>query len=455
MSAAFGALRAEEAWLPWEPSTNRPFTRHLAAHLHRRAGFSANSKQLDQAVTLGPQDSVERLFATSPSNALFDEEMRRFALITLATKDPELLTSWWLHRMRHTPAPLTEKTLLFWHGHFATSAAKVREPELMFQQHQLLRKHALGSFPAMVRGIARDPAMLLYLDSATNRKNHPNENFAREVMELFCLGLGNYTEKDIQELARCFTGWEIQYREFKFHSFQHDYGSKTVLGKSGNFDGDDGLSIILDQPATAEFICEKLIRYFVTESEDLPSEFISALAKQFRDEMLNIAPVVRTILTSRLFYSDAAIGSKIRSPVELGIGLLSALDATANMRQLANQLRELGQMPFYPPNVKGWPGSRTWIDTSTLLGRANLVRSIVEGPETRFFGRSLADYVEGYGLTAGDAIVGWLSDLLLAVPAPADVRSQLARLIDENKNRSAAIAEAVHVLGSLPEFQLA
>ena len=143
--------------------------------------------------------------------------------------------------MRHTPAPLVEKMTLFWHGHFATSAAKVREPKLMLQQNELLRRHALGNFEPLVRGIARDPAMLLYLDSATNRKNHPNENFAREVMELFCLGVGNYTEQDIQELARCFTGWEIQHGAFKFNPYQHDYGQQDGAGQvAATFDGDDG-----------------------------------------------------------------------------------------------------------------------------------------------------------------------------------------------------------------------
>ena len=159
--------------------------------------------------------------------------MRKFAQVTLAANSPELLTGWWLHRMRHTPAPLLEKTTLFWHGHFATSAEKVRDPKLMFEQNELFRSNALGRFEELVRGIARDPAMLIYLDSATNRKMHPNENFAREVMELFCLGVGNYSEKDIQQLARCFTGWEIQYGKFKFNPYQHDYGNKTVLGQVG------------------------------------------------------------------------------------------------------------------------------------------------------------------------------------------------------------------------------
>src|SRR4051794_7271862 len=254
----------------------------MAAHLYRRAGFAANIRDLDVAVQIGPQEAVKRLLNAAQENSVFDDEMRKFAQVTLAANNQELLTSWWLHRMRHTPAPLLEKTTLFWHGHFATSAAKVRDPALMFRQNELLRQHALGNFGDLVRGIARDPAMLLYLDSATNRKVHPNENFSREVMELFCLGVGNYSEQDIQQLARCFTGWEIQHGEFKFNPYQHDYGNKTVLGQKGPFDGDEGLEVILRQPAAADFICAKLVQFFIADEPEIPGELIAPLAQRFR-----------------------------------------------------------------------------------------------------------------------------------------------------------------------------
>jgi uncharacterized protein (DUF1800 family) len=456
MPQSFADLRLEEAWLPFEPSSDRPFDRRLAGHLYRRAGFAASMRELDEAVRLGPQQTVKRLLTAGEKSGAFDAEMGRFAQTTLAANNPELLSSWWLHRMRHTPAPLVEKMTLFWHGHFATSAAKVRKGQLMLTQNELLRRHALGSFTELVRGIARDPAMLLYLDSTTNRKNHPNENFAREVMELFCLGLGKYTESDIQELARCFTGWEIQQDAFKFYSYQHDYGTKTVLGKSGPFDGDDGLAVILDQPATAEFVCGKLVRFLITEDEELPQAWIAPLAQRFREEQLNVAQVLEMMLTSRLFYSSAAVGRKVRSPVELGVGLLRALEANANLVQLANRLQDLGQMPFYPPNVKGWTGGRAWIDSSTLLGRANLVRQIVESSQTRFDGVALSEYFDRQGLKSSNEVVDFLEELLLAVPMPAEIRSQLVQRLDEgDKNRNRALEQLVHLIGSLPEFQLA
>jgi uncharacterized protein (DUF1800 family) len=449
-------LDPKDAWQPFEPTQAQPFDRRAAAHLYRRAGFAATSRELDSAVKLGPQAAVRQLLGAADANPAFDQEMHKFAQATLAANNPELLTGWWLHRMRHTPAPLLEKTTLFWHGHFATSVEKVRKPELMFNQNELLRRNALGKFEELVRGIARDPAMLIYLDSATNRKIHPNENFAREVMELFALGVGNYSEKDIQQLARCFTGWEIQYGTFKFNSYQHDYGNKTVLGTTGPMDGDDGIRVILDQKATPEFICTKLVRYFVTDDEDVSPELIAPLAKRFRDEGLVTAPVVEMILSSKLFYSDAAVARKVRSPVELGIGLLRSLDATANMVQLGSQLRELGQLVFYPPNVKGWNGGKTWINSSTLLGRANLVRSVVENPQTRYGEATLDEYLERHNLKSGRDIVQYFDELLLAVPLSEGVRQQLVQRIDPaGPNRSRELKHVLHLLGSQPEFQLA
>jgi uncharacterized protein (DUF1800 family) len=446
----------EEAWLPFEPTSSQPFNRSLAAHLYRRAGFAANSHELDEAVRLGPQAAVKRLLAAPSESDAFDEQMQNFARLTLASNSPELLSGWWLHRMRHTPSPLLEKTTLFWHGHFATGADKVRDANLMYRQNEQLRQHALGRFGELVRGIARDPAMLLYLDSATNRKIHPNENFAREVMELFCLGLGKYSEQDIQQLARCFTGWEVQHGVFKFNPYQHDTGIKKVLGKSGQFDGDDGLRVVLEQPAAAEFICTKLVRYFVSDEPEIPADLVAPLAHRFRDQDLTVAPVVETILTSRVFYSLGALGCKVRSPVELGIGLLRALEANTNMAQLATRLRDLGQMPFYPPNVKGWDGGRTWIDSSALLARARLVRALVERAETRFGGVALDEYLDRFGLKNSAVIVDWLSELLLAVPLATDIRAQLVEQFDRSeKPRLAALKQLLHLFGSLPEFQLA
>jgi hypothetical protein len=454
MSLSLIDLPAEEAWLPFEPSDREPFDRRAAAHLYRRAGFGATLAELDEAVKDGPHGTVQRLFSAPANRAEYYAEIGRFAQSVLAGNSPESLSSWWLHIMRHSSAPLWEKTTLFWHGHFATSAAKVKDAGLLLRQNQLLRKHAYGTFEAMVKGIARDPAMLLYLDSATNRKTHPNENFAREVMELFCLGVGNYTEQDIQQLARCFTGWEIQHGEFKFNPYQHDEGVKHLFGRSGKWDGDEAIRLIVEQPTTAEFICRKLARFFVADEVDWSPELLQPLVNCFR-EMNFTAAVVKMILSSRLFFHPQMRGAKVRSPVELGIGLLRSLDATANLRLLVEQLRELGQLPLYPPNVKGWNGGREWINASTILGRANLARQLIESPTTQFGGASLGDYLAKWDLKTPEQIVQGWSELLLAVEMPGDLREQLVARLNGGANREAALRQTLHLLASLPEFQLA
>jgi len=326
----------------------------------------------------------------------------------------------------------------------------------MLRQNELLRQNALGSFPKMVQGISRDPAMLLYLDSATNRKTHPNENFAREVMELFCLGVGKYSEKDIQELARCFTGWEIQHGEFKFNKYQHDYGTKTMFGRSGKWDGDEGVTEILKQPAAAEFLCTKLVRFFVADELELTDELLAPLCQQMRDSDYTIGPVIGTILSSRLFFGPQIRGAKVRSPVEVGIGLLKSLDATANMNSLVEHLRSMGQLPLFPPNVKGWNGGREWINASTILARANRVRQLVDTNEVQFGGGPLEAYLKRFDLSDSSRVIAGLCELLLPIDPPVEVQLQLVRALDEpSAPREQRLRHCVHAIASLPEFQLA
>lgn len=447
-------LPAAQAWLPYEPSPQQPFDRRAAAHLFRRAGFSATFSELDQSVTRGPQATVQRLLAGETGNEAFTDGMQRFATSVLGRDSTEALASWWLYRMRHTPAPLLEKTTLFWHGHFATSAAKVDDAKMMLRQNELLRKHAFGDFGALVKDISRDPAMLYYLDSGTNRKTRPNENFAREVLELFCLAPGNYTEKDIQQLARCYTGWEIQHNEFKFNVYQHDEGNKTIFGHTGNYDGDSALPLILEQPAAATFICTKLVRFFVADEAYQTPEYIEPLAQQLRKSQYQIRPTLETILSSRLFFAPEVRGAKVRSPVELTVGLLRSFDAGANLQELVQGLRGLGQLPLFPPNVKGWNGGRQWINASTVLARANLVKKMIQDASGRFGGTSLVEWLKQHDLKTGKEAVAGLCDLLLPIVPPAEVCEQLVKEFDATKDREAAAQRGLHLLCTLPEFQL-
>lgn len=456
MTPALDSLDPEWAWSPFVPDEETPWTRRLAAHLCRRAGFAADSSQLDHLVRRTPAEAVRELVAAQEPEE-FRREMSDLARGTIATGDVGQLSAWWVYRMLATPQPLLEKATLFWHGHFATSAAKVDDAELMLGQNELLRRYALGDFAALVQEISRDPAMLLWLDSAANRKAHPNENYARELMELFCLGEGNYTEADVRELARCFTGWEIKLKRFRFNRFQHDGGVKTILGQTGPFGGEEGVRLVLAQDACPRFLVRKLMQFFLFDEPPPPERLVEPLARQLRETNLNVAPVLERMLSSRLFFSSSVLARRVRSPVEFAVGMLRALEATTNAFDLARGLGDLGQRLFYPPNVKGWDGGRTWINSSTLLARANLARRLLHHEKTRFAGGTLSALLERHGWTRGAEAVAWFEELLLAIPLPAEVKQHLARQIDSAaaSQRETRLREAVHLLTTQPEFQLA
>jgi uncharacterized protein (DUF1800 family) len=459
MSTDPTTLDPARAWAPYEPDAKRPWTRALAAHLYRRAGFGATAAELDEAVKAGPVATVDRLCnpAPSPDASAFEQSVATLAERTAAAGNPQQLSAWWLFRMQGTADPLLEKLTLFWHGHFATSAAKVDKPRLMLAQNELLRSHALSRFEDMVKAVSRDPAMLVYLDSTSNRRIRPNENYARELLELFCLGVGNYTEHDIKEVARAFTGWELRADQFAFNHIQHDTGTKAFLGQSGNFDGDDAVRVILAQPAAPRFIARKLVRFFAFDEPAAPDALVEPLAEELRRNDFRIAPAVRRLLGSNLFFSDASVGRKVKSPVEMCVGLLRALGATTNLVKAAQGLSELGQALFFPPNVKGWDGGRAWINSSTLLGRANFVRRVMLAGETRFQHGGLAGLLASAGATGPEATVDWLLDLLVAVPVPSESRATLVQLVkgrDGPGERDRALTDAVHAISTLPEFQL-
>ena len=274
-----------------------------------------------------------------------------------------------LETMISSEAQLREKMTLFWHGHFAC-----RIQNSYFQQELLhvIRTHALGSFADMLKAVSKSPAMLQFLNNQQNRKSHPNENFAREVMELFTMGPGNYTENDVKEAARAFTGWAFNLQgEFIFRKNQHDTGSKTFLGTTGNYDGDDILNILLENTQTANHISKKIYRYFVNENVNEANQ--QWLSKRFYANNYDIAKLLEDVFTSDWFYDEKNIGTKIKSPVELlaGIRRLLPMQLENDQSQLLFQ-RALGQVLFYPPNVAGWPGGKNWIDSSSLMLRLRI-----------------------------------------------------------------------------------
>lgn len=299
------------------------------------------------------------------------------------------LKAWWLMEMTATPTPLTERMALFWHNHFTSSLQKVRSPELMFRQNQIFRRHGLGNFSVMLSQVAKDPAMLIYLDGRQNRAGQPNENFARELLELFALGEGKgYTESDIREAARAFTGWTIDPKtgDFAFNRRQHDGGTKTFLGRTGRFTGDDILRIVLDHPRAGEHIAEKLWREFVSDAPD-PAD-IRHLAGVFRKFGYEIKPLMRAVLTRAQFRDAANRGALVKSPVDMVVGTMRLAGIRPeDGRGLVQATRALGQDVFDPPNVKGWPGGTAWITAASLQARERFLRRVSRGAEMAMNGK--------------------------------------------------------------------
>ena len=372
-----------------------------ARHLLARTGFGARLEEIDAFAGLSRRDAVERVLAgvrtaaRTPAPEGVEAWTPPYLVRQMSAEDRKLfardqverglaLKAWWLGEMLGTDSPLTERMTLFWHNHFTSSLQKVRSTRLMYRQNALLRRHALGSYAELLHAASKDPAMLAYLDSATSRRGQPNENFAREVMELFTLGEGNYAERDIKEAARAFTGWSIDREngDFMWRPFAHDDGAKTVFGRTGNFRGEDVIGLLLEQSATAEHIVGKLWREFVSPQPDAAA--VKRIAAGFRGSGYQIRGALRELLLSAAFWAPETRGVLVKSPVELVVGTLRQFDiAIADPLPLALLLRNLGQDILSPPNVKGWPGGEAWITSQTLLARKQFLERLMRVDETR------------------------------------------------------------------------
>ncbi len=401
------------------------WSRDRAAHLLERAGFGGPPEEINQLAALTPQQAVERLVnyhtianghlpAFDESN-IFDPPVEPFPksrveAVRIARENGEAMgvtikpggdrplqpvvnrffywlradylevrraAQWWANRMLTTQRPLEEKLALFWHGHFATSDTKLRDYRKSLKQLALFHQHGSGSFRDLLIGVAKDPAMLVYLDAGENIKGSPNENFGREILELFTMGVGNYTETDIREAARAFTGWTNDGLRFVVKPELHDDGHKTFLGRSGNFDGVEIIDIILEQPVTARFIAAKLYRYFV--HDDPSAELIAELGKRFQEGGYDIGDLLRTIFVSRDFYSPPAYATQIKSPVHLVVSTYRKLGLREipGVPDFNTITRSLGQELFHPPNVAGWEGGRSWVTPALLLERGNFAREVL------------------------------------------------------------------------------
>ena len=464
-------------------------------HLLWRAGFGPAVEQLNELDRYNPRQYWSALVKASEkpptpievaNNAIDGLVMgvQTFAELSKRELDPDQrkelqqrnrngirdLNSIWMSKMVNSSAQLREKMAFFWHGHFAC-----RNLNVLYQQQLLniIRQHALGNFGTMLKAVSRSAAMLNFLNNQQNRKDHPNENFAREVMELFTIGRGNYSETDVKEAARAFTGWTSNFQgEFLFRRFQHDFGTKNVLGRSGNFEGEEVLNILLEEKKTAVYITTKLYRFLVNEIPD--AKHIQWLSDRFYKNGYEIGPLLEDIFTSDWFFESKHIGTRIKSPIELlaGIRRLLPMQIEEASGQLLLQ-RGLGQVLFYPPNVAGWPGGKTWIDSSSLMLRMRVPRLLLGEDEWNIGGKTDDDVQMGMMQRLQnrlEAKVDWMPLLSSFQKVPLEkLPAQLSDLLLQTQraqtiallksyvvaaDRDASIRQLTAHILSTPEYQL-
>ena len=493
--------------LSMSPISKSQWNATTARHLLNRAGFGGTSEQVDALVAMGPDGAVDYLlnYDSLPAEAIsdteFDRDIRRplndeersmvqqarksndenaLAQIQklrnerdgLDRKQAQEVQKWWLRRMIETGRPFEEKMTLFWHGHFATGYRTIEDSYHMFLQNQLFRKNAVGNFSQLVMRILRDPAMLKYLDNDESRKGRPNENLARELMELFVLGEGNaYTENDIKEGARALTGYTFEDDAFKFNAGQHDGESKIILGQKGEWDGDDFARIILSRKESSEFLCRKLYRFFINDGPGMPDTKVAtvtkALAEELRKKQYEMKPVLRMLFRSQHFYDAANRGATIKSPVQLTVQTIRELGVPPRDLSTLNSATDLmGQSLFMPPNVKGWECGQTWINTSTFFVRQNLAVYLITGkrPDAFDWDESLAHWNTSAleaaiaARTSGDASkeADALMDIALAIDASTERREQFKKYVQTLNGplKGERLVAALCLVTAMPEYQL-
>jgi len=413
---------------PWSPAGPDAFDARKAAHLLRRSGFGASPDDVAKAVKDGVEATVESLFdgaSAAEEDRAFASAFEAIAGTLVDFSDADRLRGWWVHRMLRTKAPLREKLALFWHGHFATSVEKVEDVHLMGRQVDTLRRLGSGNFRELVLAVARDPAMLIYLDGESSTKARPNENFGRELMELFTCGIGHYTEADVQAAARAFTGWNRDGAEFSFKANDHDAGRKRFLGKTGRFDGGDIVDILIQHPSTARNIAAKLLRFFACPEPG--PEVVEEAASLLERTRLDVKWFLRELFQSRYFYSPACYRTRIATPAEFVVGTVRSLGVRWAAGEIVERMKAMGQDLFAPPNVKGWDGEKKWINSSTWAARTASALAIakLESDSPHAANLDLAALVPD-SLREPVEIVDRLADLLLQGDLGPESRRELA-----------------------------
>lgn len=402
---------------PYRPGLDGPFDLEEAGHLLRRTSFGGGRARRQELVDMGLTAAVATVTSLPEPRGAYAEELQLLGSLS-SLEDAAVTRASWLARMLHDPHPFREVLTLFWHGHFATSIDKVGRSRLMERQLETLRNLGPGSLRALLMAVARDPAMILWLDGNANRRHHPNENFARELFELFTLGQGQYAEADVAEAARAFTGWHERGGRFRFAAGEHDDGPKRVLAASGDLDGDDVIDAALAHPACAEYVGAKLFAAFVRPDPDAGLK--RALGVVYREHQFDTRTFLQLLFASRAFFQPEARRALVASPVALAVGTARTLGLSLDTRALVGALSDMGQVLLAPPSVKGWDGGLAWLNTATLVARANLATDLATErgrlsvnwpPDERPLDEQRTELRE---LLLDDCLPAWAADELLA-----------------------------------------
>ena len=451
-------------WSAYRPSASAPWDLARAWTLRRRAGFAATWDELQRDLESGPDAAVDRILdGTGRIQGTLAEFASTADLLGDAAAsggDIRRLQAWWLFRMLFTPDPLTERLTLVWHNHFATSQLKVEDVEAMRRQNETFRRQGRGPFGDLLRAMLRDPALLYWLDAPSNRKGKPNENLARELMELFTLGVGQFSERDVKEVARALTGRTVVQGRYAVRPDWHDDTPQTILGKTDRFDGDKVADLLLQHPATARRLAWRLCQSFLGENvADEPA--LSELAERLRADGLHVGRAIEMILRSERFFSARNLHAQVSEPVAFVIGTVRSLerfDPPPSTLLLVEWTGRLGQELFFPPNVGGWPGGRSWLSGRSVVARANFAAALVGG-RLHAGSADVADLRSlardhGRGKDSGDAL-RFFSDLTLGRSIePATCRAILERSALEGGSDAERFNRAVALLLSQPEAQL-
>lgn len=459
-------LDPAHAWEPYQPSPDAPWDAPRVAHLHRRAGFGATWGQVSRDVAEGFEASIRRVLDGEPSGP-GGQPVESFAETVAAMEDSarrrpsiERAQMLWLYRMIFTPHPLAEVMTLAWHSHYATSQAKVASPERMLEQNVRLRKLWRAPISQLHRMILADGAMLRWLDGLNSVKAQPNENLAREFLELFALGEGHYAERDVRETARALTGWrevDFQRKRDGFDPGDHDDGTKTILGQAGNWDRDDVVRIACRQDAAAVHVARRLFATFVSDTEPPRPDLLAPLADAMRKEGdVEVARGIEVVLRSRLFHSEECRSARVKGPAAFAIGAIRScegFDPPPDLVELEIILTRMGQRLFFPPSVAGWPGGMTWLRGQSVLARANFAAWLT-GPDSGMGPGHFRAIAERHGLDAPGAWLDAMATLILGKALPRATRDEIVATSRNGSNSTSQYPSIIRLILSQPEAQL-